>query len=696
VSVNAGCVVVGTDGSPSAERAVAWAASTVQREGGHLVLVQVVAPDSPDKPVSGTDGAAAAEIAAGALARRAEELVGSAGGARVVVAADIANAIVGVAEEEHADVVVVGNAGMGGRKEFLLGNVPNRVSHLARCTVVIVNTNGDGERGRAGCCGQADRAVNDLAPRADLLVGRAAKIVRVLATHGLGELFSGSRAHASEAENEERAVRLRLAFEELGPTFCKLGQILSTRPDLLPLEFVTELATLQDHVPAMSQADVVSVMEQELGVPWEDVFESIEADPLAAGTIAQVHRARLASGERVVVKVQRPEARAEIMRDVALLERFADKAAEHPAMARVVDAKAIVEHLSSSLSRELDFRQEAANIERMRSILETYPRLDVPGVHAELSTERLLVMEEICGGPISEAPAGPDRKEAARQLIESYYRQILIEGFFHADPHPGNLMWSDGTVYFLDCGMVGEVTPSLREDVMVLLLAFWQEDAAFLADMALSLAEGAPVGSFEPEQFRSDMAELVARHRHLPMREIQLGPILQEMTQIALRHEVPLPASLVLMTKALAQVQLATAELDPDLDPFAVAGSFIARTTLRRAQDSIEPQRMLYELQKLRVRATRLVEALERLVGVREGPKLQLQVRGIERLETSVRRAGRLVSVALVAAAAMIATGVTAASASAPSWVSRTFGAASSVLVLLVVLDVIRLGHRPP
>ena len=184
----------------------------------------------------------------------------------------------------------------------------------------------------------------------------------------------------------ERAKRLREALEQLGPTFSKLGQILSTRPGLLPHEFVEELSHLQDKVPPLTQEEVVAVMEQELQVPWEDVFESIDPEPLAAGTIGQVHRARLEDGDRVVVKVQRPTARDEILRDLGLLELFAEKAADRPALRELIDIPVLASNLAESLRRELDFREEASNIERMREVLESYDRLDVPSLYPELTT----------------------------------------------------------------------------------------------------------------------------------------------------------------------------------------------------------------------------------------------------------------------------------------------------------------------
>jgi ubiquinone biosynthesis protein len=248
------------------------------------------------------------------------------------------------------------------------------------------------------------------------LLGRATRVASVFAKYGLRE------TRGSGDSFEVRARRLREALEELGPTYAKLGQILSTRPDLLPPEFVTELASLQDDVAPLTEAEVVQVMEEELGVPWEDVFASIDPVPLAAGTIGQVHKATLESGERVVVKVQRPGARDDIMRDLGLLELFAEKTESREALRRIVDLPAVVEHLSNSLQRELDFEQEAANIDRMREVLQPFSRLDAPGVHHRFTSKRLLVLELIPGGAVREAPPGDERKEAAAQLLEAFYR----------------------------------------------------------------------------------------------------------------------------------------------------------------------------------------------------------------------------------------------------------------------------------
>ncbi len=389
----------------------------------------------------------------------------------------------------------------------------------------------------------SERASTDPPQVEGQLLGRAAEIGSVLAKHGLKELFSRSD---DEMTPRERARRLRASLEELGPTFAKLGQILSTRPDLLPPEFIEELATLQERVTPMTETEVVSVMEEELGVPWEDVFESIDPRPLAAGTIGQVHRATLENGDLVVVKVQRPSAGSDIYRDLGLLERFAEKAADRPAFRQVVDVPAVITHLSDSLRRELDFRQEAANIERMRSVLESYSRLDVPSVYKELSTSRLLVMGEVQGVSLREAPEGPERIEAARQLLESYYSQILTAGFFHADPHPGNLKWWNDKIYFLDFGMVGEVGPETRELLLLMLMAFWQEDVPFLTDVLLMMSGEEQRSDVDLNAVHEELGLLVARFRHSSLKEIELGPVLQGMTEIAARNDIRLPASLAL------------------------------------------------------------------------------------------------------------------------------------------------------
>ena len=520
------------------------------------------------------------------------------------------------------------------------------------------------------------------------LLGRAAHIGRVLARYGLDELRAP--AAADYAERRHRAARLRAALEELGPTFAKLGQILSTRPDLMPPEFVEELSLLQDRVPPLSEHEVVAAMERELRVPWEDVFDSIDAEPLAAGTIGQVHRATLEDGARVVVKVQRPGAAPDIYRDLGLLEMFAEHTMGRAAFRQVVDLPAVIEHLSHSLRQELDFRLEARHIERMRQVLAPYPRLAVPAVYLELSTPRLLVMEEVQGTPVREAPEGDARREAARQLLESYYRQVLTEGFFHADPHPGNLKWWDGQIYFLDFGMVGEVDAPTREHLLNMLMALWRGDAAFLTDVMLMLAGEDQREDVDVLTIRAELGALVDRFRGAALRDIQLGPILQSMTEIAAHNDIRLPSALALTGKALAQMQLATAELDPTLDPFSVAGDYLFSDIRGKAREQLDPQYLVYEARKIKTRVGRLVESMERLSGARPGQRLRVHFAGLDHMEMTIRNAARRVALAIVAGACLVAMGFTADATRVGEWVPVTLGAVGGAVMIGVLVDIIR------
>jgi predicted unusual protein kinase regulating ubiquinone biosynthesis (AarF/ABC1/UbiB family)/nucleotide-binding universal stress UspA family protein len=678
--------MVGTDRSETAEQAVLWAATFAERYGAELIVVQVVVSHNPAATEHGAAERTRVAAVQEELAGHARQLAGERGRALVVIDDDPAMAMVRAAEQESVDVLVVGNVGMAGRKEFLLGNIPNRISHKARSTVIIVNTFPAGDP----AAGQAPGVIRGTEPEPTepRLMARGARIAAVMSKHGLQALFDQS-GESDAGERRSQAKRLRAALEELGPTYSKLGQVLSTRPDLLPVEYIEELTKLQDHVAPMTEEEVVQVTEQELGVPWEDVFETIDPKPLAAGTIAQVHRATLASGDRVVVKVQRPRAREEIEQDLALLEVFAEKVGKRPALNQVIDMQAVFKHLSSSLHRELDFRQEAENIERMRGVLGGYDRLAVPCVHRDLSTSRLLLMEEIQGVPIAQAPPGPERVQAAHQLLESYYKQIIVDGFFHADPHPGNLMWWKDRIYFLDFGMVGAVGADFREHLMLLLMALWQEDAGFLTDVTLMMTGAIDRSDLDVSRFQAEIGEVMAKYRTAALAEMQIGPILQEMSEIALRHGVPLPASLTLAAKALAQVQLATANLDPEIDPFEVAGKFLMRWTVKRMSTTLDPKTLLYQTQKLKVRAMRVIEAVEHLIGARPGQKLEVNFRA-STLESTVRQAGRRLALGLTAGAAGLATGLTAMSTVVADWVPVTFGVIAGALTLGLLIDLVR------
>jgi predicted unusual protein kinase regulating ubiquinone biosynthesis (AarF/ABC1/UbiB family)/nucleotide-binding universal stress UspA family protein len=675
--------MVGTDRSEAAEQAVRWAAEFAKSYDAELHVVQVVTQlgdASPDASRRDLDSLSTD------LSNHARAVAGNRARGTVVVGDDPALAIVRAASDAHADVLVVGDAGMAGRREFLLGNVPNRVSHNARCTVVIVKTGANDGQVSA----RAAYYTKELTAGYPGPIARGAEIAAVLAKYGVRELLAKPDGDSDGGGRRGQAKRLRAALEELGPTFAKLGQILSTRPDLLPPEFIEELSQLRDRVPPLSEADVVRVMEQELGVPWEDVFETIDPLPLAAGTIGQVHRATLASDKHVVVKVQRRDARAVIEQDLALLEMGIGAVGSNEVVKRRIDLSAVFEHLATSLQQELDFRREAANAERLRASLAGFSRLAVPAIHERYSTSRLLVMQDVAGGSLEDVPSAL-RQETARQFLESFYKQILIDGFFHADPHPGNLMWqpNEQRLYFLDTGMVGEVGPETRELLILLLMAFWHEDATLLTDVILTLAQSTHRADLDVPGFSSDLKELMNRVRGSGIRDIQLGVVLQDMLDIAFRHDVPVPASLALTVKALAQMQSAAALLDPHVDPFEVAGRFITHSAMRRMITKADPKMLMFEAQKLKLRAGRLLEALERLVGTRPGDKLEVNFRGTS-LEETIWRVGHQIALGVIGGLALLASAITSNARGGTNAWSIMFGAAGIAAVVVLTLGFAR------
>jgi predicted unusual protein kinase regulating ubiquinone biosynthesis (AarF/ABC1/UbiB family)/nucleotide-binding universal stress UspA family protein len=675
--------MVGTDRSEAAEQAVRWAAEFAKSYDAELHVVQVVTQlgdASPDASRRDLDSLSTD------LSNHARAVAGNRARGTVVVGDDPALAIVRAASDADADVLVVGDAGMAGRREFLLGNVPNRVSHNARCTVVIVKTGANDGQVSA----RAAYYTRELTAGYPGPIARGAEIAAVLAKYGVRELLAKPDGDTDGGGRRGQAKRLRAALEELGPTFAKLGQILSTRPDLLPPEFIEELSQLRDRVSPLSEADVVRVMEQELGVPWEDVFETIDPLPLAAGTIGQVHRATLASDKHVVVKVQRRDARAVIEQDLALLEMGIGAVGSNEVVKRRIDLSAVFEHLSASLQQELDFRREAANAERLRASLAGFSRLAVPAIHERYSTSRLLVMQDVAGGSLEDVPSAL-RQETARQFLESFYKQILIDGFFHADPHPGNLMWqpNEQRLYFLDTGMVGEVGPETRELLILLLMAFWHEDATLLTDVILTLAQSTHRADLDVPGFSSDLKELMNRVRGSGIRDIQLGVVLQDMLDIAFRHDVPVPASLALTVKALAQMQSAAALLDPHVDPFEVAGRFITHSAMRRMITKADPKMLMFEAQKLKLRAGRLLEALERLVGTRPGDKLEVNFRGTS-LEETIWRVGHQIALGVIGGLALLASAITSNARGGTNAWSIMFGAAGIAAVVVLTLGFAR------
>ena len=326
----------------------------------------------------------------------------------------------------------------------------------------------------------------------------------------------------------------------------------------------------------------------------------------------------------------------------------------------------------------------------MGEIVDGYSRIAVPRCHRELSTQRFLVMDEVVDGvPLLEAPEGPERIEAARQLMQAYYKQVLEEGFFHADPHPGNMLWADGRIWLLDLGMVGRLDAQTRRQLFLVLLAFAQGDVDLLADVSLDLSGVADAAEVEIEDYRKDIAAVMAEIRGRSLNEIHLVDVLNQLTMISVRHGVPLPPAFVMVGKALAQVDGAVSELAPELDPIEEARRFFMRSISRRLVGRLDPQQIIYEAERLRYRASQISDGLATVVGNRPGRQLEVKFTSA-RLEQKVVRAGRVVALGLGAGLTWVAATQASTSDQIDPRLSRTLRGVAGGLSVWFAAEVVR------
>ncbi len=438
---------------------------------------------------------------------------------------------------------------------------------------------------------------------------RYRRILAVLLKYGFGELVYRitalqyaelglqifSRRRIESLEMLSRAERIRLALEELGPTFVKMGQILSTRPDLIPVEFIGELSKLQDSVPPFPFAQAKKIVETELKQPLEAVFLSFAEEPLAAASIGQVHRAKLYTGEDVVVKVQRPGVRRLIEIDLALLLYLAQLAEKHVEEMKHYRPTGIVREFARSIAREMDYTVEAAHQERFARQFLGNPTIYVPRIFREVSTGRVLTMEYVDGIKVSETArldeAGFDRKRIAARGADLLLEQVFKFGFFHADPHPGNIfILRDHVICYLDFGMMGSVDRRAKEDFVGLAEGYVGRDAAKTVDSLLRLTEW----EIEPDRraLEKDVAEYTELHLYKPLKEWRIRDLIQGMMEIVAKHELRIPPDVYLMIKAFSEVEGLGLMLDRDFDLLDRARPFIRRVKLER----LSPERLYEEI----------------------------------------------------------------------------------------------------
>lgn len=415
---------------------------------------------------------------------------------------------------------------------------------------------------------------------------RYREISRILLRHGFGSLLEMARPRRGPFRRPgppgapPPARHLCLALEELGPTFIKLGQILSTRPDLIPPAYVAELVRLQDRVAPFPFSEVRRQVEGELGAPLERLFATFEETPLAAASLSQVHAATLPTGEEVVVKVQRPGIEEVISLDLDILRRLARLLERELPQAELYDPCGIVEEFAHTLSGELDFYREGRNAERFRRNFADFPYLYIPRVYWEWSTRRVLTLERVRGVKIDDIAgldsAGLDRHRVALHATEVVMQEVFEDGFFHADPHPGNFFVMPGEVIAaMDFGMVGRLSRKLREELVRLLAVAVRLDTEGLVEQLLrmSLVEQ----GVDRAGLRQDLERLLQRYAGRPLKEVRAREVMEEAMPIAFRRRLRLPNELWLLGKMLGMLEGVGLQLDPDFDPFAVARPYARR-----------------------------------------------------------------------------------------------------------------------
>ena len=501
--------------------------------------------------------------------------------------------------------------------------------------------------------------------------------------------------------------QLRMAFAELGPSFIKLAQILSSRPDLITTRYADEFKKLQDRVPPFPTEEAIAIIEEETGRKLEQVFAEFDRTPIAAASIAQVFRGRLIDGSDIIVKVQRPHISEQIETDIGILMYAANLLEKHVPESSFFNPTGIVEEFSRTVRKELDFLEEARNCNRFRKNFEQSPDIYIPKICEENTTDKLIIMEWIEGVRIDDISSiirqGLDRKRLAKVGVDAYFKQILEDGFFHADPHPGNIFaMPSGRIGFIDFGIVGRVSPELRETMANTFLALIHKDFDKLIDQYIELGlipEHVDLDQFRKE-FKADLSDFLEPLYGLTLKEINFADYIETITHIAIKHKMKIPSDLLLVNKAMLILENLGRELDPNFNFLSAAEPYAAKLVRER----LSPGKLYEKARKNVMDVSDFVMLFPKQVRqiiqkvLQDDIGIKMTHIGLERFIKDMDRSSNRIAFSMIISAILLSSAIMHATGAGPSIFGMSllgitaFGIAF-ILGVWLVISIIRSGR---
>lgn len=508
-------------------------------------------------------------------------------------------------------------------------------------------------------------------------IRRIKQIVNVFLRHGFGQvieqinlqrfiplrkrlkIFGGSKA----VEKHTIPQRLRMAFSELGPSFIKFAQILSSRPDLITTAFADEFKKLQDEVPAFPSETARTLIREELGSPLPDIFREFENEPVAAASIAQVHNAVLKSGEKVIVKIQRPNIEEIIETDISILNSITRLMLKYIPESRYFNPEGIVNEFSRSVRKELDFMAEARNAMRFKKNFEGNEDVHIPAVYTDFLTEKVIVMERLEGVSIDDIEGidalGLDRKEIANKGVNAYFKMIFEDGFFHADPHPGNIfVLEDGRIGLIDFGIVGWLTSELMENIANTFLAVLNKNFDRLVDLYMDLGIVTDEGNIESfrREFKNDLVYLMEPLYDMTISEVDFPAYLEALTKLVIKHGLQLPQDLLLIDKTILILDNIGRQLDPKFNAASAAEPYAAKLVKDRMSPENIFKRARSDMTDISGILVNTPMQLNRLLKktLRDDLSFKIDPVGMEKLILDIDRSSNRIAFSLIVAATIV------------------------------------------